>query len=185
MSAQPQKVQKLNINLLPSEDLDKTPAGRFLKWALTIGRYIVIFTELVVLVAFGSRFWLDRTLGDLRESIKQKQAIVESAKELEIEARSIQTRLLKISELINSSLRADEMLVLLGKITPTDIIYDNLTIDIDRMTISASTFSEASLALFVINLRNSDIFTAINLDMVEKNKRQQGEIVFILSAKYK
>mgnify|MGYP000188554004 CR=1 FL=1 len=182
MPAQPQKI---DLNLLPTEDLEKTPAGRFLKWALTIGRYIVIFTELVVLVAFGSRFWLDRTLSDLRESIKQKQAIIESVKDLETEARSVQGRLQKIGELINSSLKADEILVFLGQITPTDIIYDSLNIDTNRTVISATTFSEASLALFVTNLKNSDRFTDINLESVEKNKRQQGEIVFTLSAKYK
>lgn len=185
MSAHPQKIQKLNINLLPTEDLSKTAAGRFLQWALTVGRYIVVFTELIVLMAFASRFWFDRTLSDLKESIKQKQALVQANSDLENQARSIQKRLQKIDEITKTSLKADQILLTLGRITPTDIIYDNLIITTVQTNISAATFSEASLALFITNLRNSNLFTDINLNSVEKNKRTIGEIVFTLSATLK
>lgn len=176
---------KININLMPTEDLERTPAGRFLKWALSVGRYIVIFTELIVLIAFLSRFWLDRTLSDLHESIKQKQAIVKSAKDLEDQARSIQNRLYEVNMLSASSLNAEDILKLLVKITPTDIVYDSLTISKNQMNISASALSEVSLSVFSYNLRNSKLFSEINLDDVQKNKKQQGEISFALSAKLK
>ncbi len=182
MPAQPQKI---NINLLPSEDLEKTPAGRFLKWALTVGRYIVIFTELVVLIAFLSRFWLDRTLSDLHESIGQKQAIVKSAQELEVQARSIQSRLKEAKGVMDANLNVDEILNLLSKMTPTDIVYDNLLISRSGLNISASALSELSLSVFSYNLRNSKMFSDINFDSLEKNKKQQGEISFTLTAKLK
>ncbi|MBI3385346.1 hypothetical protein HY030_04095, partial [Candidatus Gottesmanbacteria bacterium] len=105
---------KININLMPTEDLERTPAGRFLKWALTVGRYIVIFTELIVLIAFLSRFWLDRTLSDLHESIKQKQAIVKSAKDLEDQARSVQNRLHEVSTILAGNVNAEDILKLLA-----------------------------------------------------------------------
>ncbi len=182
MPAQPQKI---NINLLPNEDLDKTSTGRFLKWALSVGRYIVIFTELVVLIAFGSRFWLDRTLNDLHKSIIQKQAIIKSAKDLEQQSRSIQNRLHEAGNILISNLAAEDILKLLGKITPTDIVFDNMVITKTQVNISASTLSELSLSVFIYNLRNSKIFSDISLDNVEKNKKQQGEISFSLSAKLK
>lgn len=182
MPAQPQKI---NINLLPNEDLDKTSTGRFLKWALSVGRYIVIFTELVVLIAFGSRFWLDRTLNDLHESIIQKQAIIKSAKDLEQQSRSIQMRLHEAGGILSSNLAVEDILKLLGKITPTDIIFENMVITKTQVNISASTLSELSLSVFIYNLRNSKIFNDISLDNVEKNKKQQGEISFSLSAKLK
>lgn len=182
MPAQPQKI---NINLLPNEDLEKTPAGRFLKWALTVGRYIVIFTELIVLIAFLSRFWLDRTLSDLHESIAQKQAIVKSAQELENQARSIQNRLAEAKTIMSDNLKASEILDLLAKITPTDIVYNNLVLSKNRVNISATGLSELSLSVFSYNLRNSQLFSDINFDSLEKNKTQQGEITFTLTAKLK
>jgi hypothetical protein len=67
---------KQEINLLPREEFEKKPIGKFLTWALSIGRYIIIFTELIVILAFLSRFKLDRDLSDLNQSIREKQAVI-------------------------------------------------------------------------------------------------------------
>lgn len=180
----PAQSRKPEINLLPVEDLDKTATGRFLKWALSVGRYIVIFTELIVLIAFGSRFWLDRTLSDYRDSIKQKQAIIKYAQSLELQARSIQKRLSEAGIILSTELKAEEILDILGKITPTDIAYSDLTITRTQVNISASTLSELSLSVFIYNLKKEKIFSDISLDSVDKNKKQQGEIAFRLTALY-
>jgi hypothetical protein len=66
MSKQPaRKKLDINVNLLPQDPFFETVFGRFLKWALSIGRYIVIFTELIVILSFASRFTLDRMVTDL------------------------------------------------------------------------------------------------------------------------
>ena len=64
-----------NINLLKNSS-DQSPLDRITDWALTYGRYIMIGTEIVVLLAFISRFSLDRKLTDLKEEIGQKQQIL-------------------------------------------------------------------------------------------------------------
>jgi len=71
--------QKSQIELLPREEWEETSFGKFLKWLLTVGRYIVIFTELVVILAFLSRFKLDRDLTDLYKQIENKQAIIQNS----------------------------------------------------------------------------------------------------------
>ena len=63
---------KLKINLLSKKDLEEKALGRFLKWSLSFGRYIIVGTEIIVLIAFFSRFKLDRQLTDLHEAINQK-----------------------------------------------------------------------------------------------------------------
>ena len=57
--------KKHEIELLPKEEWEKTSFGKFIKWTLNVGRYIVIATELIVILAFVSRFKLDRDLTDL------------------------------------------------------------------------------------------------------------------------
>lgn len=180
----PAQSNKPEINFLPVEDLDKTTYGRFLKWALSVGRYIVVFTELIVLIAFGSRFWLDRTLSDLRDSIKQKQAVVKYAQDLEIQARSIQKRLNEAGVILSTELKADEVLKTLIRITPTDIAYNDLNITKTQVNISATTLSELSLSVFIYNLKKEKMFSDISLDSVDKNKKQQGEIAFRLAARF-
>ena len=67
----PKKLTPLSINLMPGRE---TSFGeKFLNWSLTFGRYIIIGTEIIVLVAFFSRFKLDRDFIDLHDQVKEKQ----------------------------------------------------------------------------------------------------------------
>ncbi|MCL5675626.1 MAG: PilN domain-containing protein [Patescibacteria group bacterium] len=179
----PAQNNSFSLNLLPTDNIEKTPAGKFLKWALSVGRYIVIFTELIVLAAFFSRFYFDRKLSDLHETIAQKQAIVESASDLETQARLIQGRLSAVKTILSQDTRAKGILMILAQITPTDIVYDNLNITNQSITVTAVTASEASLGVFLSNL-NTAKFTDISLDSVDKNKYKGAGIRFTVSAKY-
>src|SRR3989344_9255692 len=87
------------VNLLPKEELETKPFGRFLKWALSYGRYIIVTVELIVFLVFFSRFIYDRELADLNDKIEQKQAIVASAQEFEDRFRAIQNHILYIETL--------------------------------------------------------------------------------------
>jgi hypothetical protein len=82
-----------HINLLPQDDFQTTGIGRVLKWALSTFRVMVIVTELVVMSAFLSRFWLDSKNSDLNEAMGIKKAQVMAYKEVEKEFRSYQTKL--------------------------------------------------------------------------------------------
>ena len=75
--------QNKDIELLPKEEWEKTSLGKFIKWVLTVGRYIVIFTELIVISAFISRFKLDRDLSKIYEDIEKKQSLVVASSDFE------------------------------------------------------------------------------------------------------
>ena len=90
MAALKQKSKKEEINLLPQKGFASTTAGRILAWILSTFRIIVIVTEIIVMVAFLSRFWLDAQNTDLDEEITQKQALI--AASLGFEKRFKQTQ---------------------------------------------------------------------------------------------
>src|SRR5687768_11859166 len=92
----PASAKPIRINLLTKEDFDATLLGQFFHWALSYGRYIIIFTQIIVLGVFFMRFVLDREHIDLKESVMEKQALISSIADVENEIRSIQNRLLKI-----------------------------------------------------------------------------------------
>ena len=79
--------QNKEINLLPKEKWETGTAGKLLKWALSIGRYIVVFTELVVISAFLYRFSLDRKLMDINEQVNQQKKIIVTYGDLETNFR--------------------------------------------------------------------------------------------------
>jgi len=175
--------QRREIELIPKEDWEKKPLGKLLKWALTVGRYIVIITELVVILAFLSRFKLDRDLTNLYEEIEQKQAIVESANDLENNFRFLQKRLLTIKKLEKEQLQAAQILEELGGLTPVDVSLTEFSSSNEEIALSATALSEAGLATFLANLKNSERFNDLVLSQVSSETTKEFGIQFSLSAK--
>ncbi|OGY25039.1 MAG: hypothetical protein A2Y57_02690 [Candidatus Woykebacteria bacterium RBG_13_40_7b] len=94
----PQKAPEIEINLL-AEEAATGGTARFLNWALTGGRLLLIGTELLLLVALSSRFFLDGSLSDLKEGISSKKTALESQKGFESDFRALQARLALIKRL--------------------------------------------------------------------------------------
>lgn len=155
---------KSQIEFLPKEDWEKTSFGKFLKWLLTIGRYIVIFTELIVILAFLSRFKLDRDLTDLYKQIEQKQAIIQSSADFESDFRFLQQQLSIIQGLRKEQLKTNQLLEEISALTPVDVSFSDLNISGDNASFTASALSEAGLATFINNLKKSSRFSDINID---------------------
>src|SRR5512144_1767398 len=82
-----------SINLLPQEEFENSVLGRILRWATGSFRVIVIITEMVVMGAFLSRFWLDAQNSDLNDSIQIKSAQISAQKDFENQFRQIQKKL--------------------------------------------------------------------------------------------
>ena len=80
----------VGINLLPKEEFAASTWGRILTWLLSTFRIIVIFTEVIVMAVFLSRFWLDAKANDLNELLRKNQAILKTTTEFENEFRDIQ-----------------------------------------------------------------------------------------------
>lgn len=166
------------ISLLPREEFEKTRFGRFLKWALSFGRWIVIITELIVILCFLSRFKLDRDLTDLGEKIKQQQAIIASFGDLEENFRNLQKRLSTIDDLEKQQLGVSSFLDEISRLVPLDVSLGDLVVGEKKVKISAIALSEAGLNSFIEELSKSK-FNKIALENVSREK--SGEIKFSLT----
>ena len=175
---------KKEINLLPREEFEKKPLGRFLTWALSAGRYIVIFTELIVILAFLSRFKLDRDLSDFNQSIREKQAIIEASAEFEKEFNFLQTRLATIKKLGSQQASFTQLVGVIGSLTPLDVAISNLGFSEDSVRINATALSEKGLGNFVANLSASPNFKEVTLTSISKSLETGPEIKFIINARF-
>ncbi|HUV42767.1 MAG TPA: PilN domain-containing protein [Patescibacteria group bacterium] len=173
---------KSKIEFLPQEDWEKTPFGKFLKWLLTVGRYIVVFTELIVILAFISRFKLDRDLTDLYQLIEQKQAIIQASVDFETDFRFLQKQLTSIQGLRKEQLKTNQLLKEISDLTPIDVSFSNLTITGDKVEFKATALSEAGLATFIYNLKKSPSFTNLNIDSLSLGSEQGVGISFSLNS---
>jgi len=177
--------QKTTVEFIPQEEWEKTSFGKFLKWVLTVGRYIVIITELIVILAFLSRFKLDRDLTDFNEKVKQQQAIINASAQFEKEFRFLQKRLSTIEGLRKTQLETDQILTELGDITPVDVYLDNFTVAEKQVSLSAKALSEAGLATFLNNLKASPKFTKLIISNVSSEMEKGVGISFELKSELK
>lgn len=163
-----------SINLLKNKDVDFL--NEFIKWTLTIGRLVVIITELIALSAFIYRFSLDRRLIDLRSEIKQKQTIVAAQKTNEAKYRDLQDRITLASNFSNLSLEKHKILTDILNLTPQGITLNNLVFGKDSINIGTNVRMVSSLSLFINSLKNYPSIETISIDNIE-NRPQTNFIV--------
>ncbi len=174
---------KTAINLLPKTEFELSFWGRFLKWSLTAGRYIIILTEMVVILAFLSRFKLDKDLADLNDSISGKKNILVATYAIEQNFRSAQTRINQAKELLAITPSAS---TLLGKVTstvPQGVILAALNISlVDKaITVAAVTQSEGPLNQYLAALSADKTWSKVDLTDVQS---MENIITFSLKISY-
>jgi Tfp pilus assembly protein PilN len=174
--------RKKTINLLPQDPFEASVLGKFLKWALSVGRYIVIGTELVVIGSFLTRFSLDRQVTDLNEAIAQRQAVIESYGEVEEEFRSWQERLTKAKELLGQQLEVETQLEKVSSFTPVDVFYSNLSLSEEKVEVEGMAFSEAGFSTFLQAIKQDEAFSKIDVERISTEGMEGAGIDFKITA---
>lgn len=151
---------------MPQDPFFETALGRFLKWSLSVGRYIVIFTELIVILSFATRFTLDRMVTDLNSSINQKQRVIESYGDLETNFRFIQRQIEDYNQLKQESNLVD-IFPILNENVPRDVVFESLLIRPESINFTGSALSQDALNTLVNNLQFSPYFTQISVNKIE------------------
>jgi hypothetical protein len=177
--------RKKEINLLPKEKWETGLIGKLLKWALNVGRYVVVFTELVVIAAFLYRFGLDRQLTDLGEEINQKQAIISSYGDFETKFRRLQLQLKTIKSSEASGIKAGEILDAISQITPTEAVYSAISITPEKVALKGQLASEIGLATLLAKAQENPWFSGVVLESVSSATEETPMIDFRLQLSLK
>ena len=167
MSAKP---VVFKINLVPKDPFFQSPLGRTLKWALSVGRYIVIFTELVVIISFATRFSLDRQVTDLNDAIVQKESIIDSYGDLEDNVRLAQQKIENYQQ-VSQQATVIDIFPKLTELTPTDVRLESLVIRGASINLEGVTRSQSALKILITNLQLSQGIYNLTVDKIETNQQ--------------
>ncbi len=171
-----------NINLLERSDLEHSAVGRITTWAVTYGRYIMIGTEIIVLLAFIARFSLDRKLTDLKEEITQKQAILVANAAFEQDIRNVQDRLTKIKSLTSNQTKPADLMLFLQTVLPPNVYTGSIDISSEKLIIEAIAGTTEGFSQFLTSVAaNRDIQ---ELEIGDIQKQPGKGITFKLSAQF-
>ena len=159
----------ISINLLGDSEMEHTPLGRIVGWAVTYGRYIMIGTEIVVLLAFISRFSLDRKLTDLKEEVTQKQDIIEANLPFEKDVRILQDKLAKIKALVTIPINPYDTLVLFQSMLPEGVYLKSYDVTKDKLTVNAIAGSTNAFSQYMTNLQSTKQITNIDIGDIKRD----------------
>jgi len=128
-----------------------------LKWAVTTGRYIIILTELVVILAFLSRFKLDYELSVLSSKIEGKVSLLEANSPIEREFKSKQARLEAVKKILMDSIAVK---------TPPEVKLTEMTINGNEVEIDANSFSEKEMGEMIAALDGDKRWSSVEISSI-------------------
>jgi len=174
------KKKKEAINLLPQEEFAASTLGRILAWLLSSFRMIVVATEMVVMGAFLSRFWLDARNTDLNDAIKQKSAIITSYVQVESDFRSVQKKLLIFSGIAKGA-TTTSLLSIATNALPSGVSLSTFSFTSTELQIKGDANSESEIQQFITNLASKPAFKDIALSQVSASA-DGSKLTFVLKS---
>lgn len=177
----PKLVIRLDL-LKPQSDSEKLPV-KLIRWLLSSGRFIFVFVEALVLIAFIARFKLDADLSSNKEAIEQQIPYIESLKGTETSVKEAQLKLSTIDSFYSSYADYSQILKKIAAQTPAGvkIISMNLQKNVAEITIQLNARAQSNIDLvsFLTGLKQDPSFSDINITGIGFEK---GSLSFSLSA---
>lgn len=173
------KPKELNIDLLPKEGATTDSEG-LLHWILTIGRYLIIFTEIVALSTFIYGILLSKEKNDLKSSITDQANQVKALQTCdknnpnafcESRFRQIQDQLNQIGQIRGSQVQDHLALNEFLKLLPVGISLDNFTLEKSNLTFSGVLPSESELQTMITNFNTSNKITNLDIGNLTKSDK--------------
>ncbi len=177
-------IKSKQINLIPQDEFESSPVGRVLKWALSTFRAMVIVTELIVMSAFLSRFWLDARNSDLNDAIATAKSQIISYSEVESQFRSLQKKV-DIAKSIYGEPKNSFYIADISKLVDIDTTLNSLSISENQLLIKAVSTSEKSISQFLANLENNSKFENVTLNQVSSKLEENSSTLFNIAATLK
>lgn len=165
-----------SINLIKNKQIPLF--DKFMNWALTVGRLIVILTEIVAISAFIYRFSLDERLIDLHSAIKQKQNLISLLRRDEDKYRNLQDRIALASDLMEKNAKTNKVIFDIVGLVPQGATIESLTFNKNKLILSADVNSVLSLTNFINVLKDYPDIKAVSIDNIE-NKQTGGLLVTV------
>jgi Tfp pilus assembly protein PilN len=172
-----------SINLLPQDALTASSGGKVLLFSLTIGRYIVVFIELAVIMAFLSRFYLDREIGDINDKLKDQTAVLEANKDFEKTFRLTQQRIAAVGGVLATQPQFSKVIDRVTALVPAEVSVTRLVVDRQTIQLSGTVDNQSILGLLITNFRQSPDFSDVAVtNILYGSAETAGKLQFTLKA---
>ncbi|KKS33238.1 MAG: hypothetical protein UU93_C0001G0069 [Candidatus Amesbacteria bacterium GW2011_GWA2_42_12] len=170
-----------SINLLPQSEFETSFWGKLLTWALSTGRYVIILTELVVIIAFISRFKLDQDLQVLSEKISGQKNVLRASSSYETRFRQVQTKITTAKKKLDTQHQVTQALDLVTSRVITGVKLENINVDLNGVSVTGTALDSQIFGNFVTRFSISPQWKSIDLSNISQTDTLG--VKFTISAK--
>lgn len=159
---------KYNINLVGKKQpnfIDK-----IVFFFLNYLRYVLVFTQLIVLMVFFFRFTVDESIIDLKDSIAQKKAIIDVVQPVLAEAKKINDRAKESTQILTDQQKLIALIKYLLSVFPETVNLDRMSFDEGKLTLTGSSANPKHLQLFYARLKKDNMFLNVELKNVKRGE---------------
>lgn len=172
----------INLNLLKPQSNPEKIVLKLLRWLLASGRYIFVFVEALVLIAFAARFKLDADLQAKKEAIEEQIPYIESLKAYEILIRQTQLKISTIDNIKTNYLNFSGVLQKIADQIPLSVKITAINLErkvnMANINLTGQTPNNNDLTAFIAGLKQDNAFSNVNLTSIGL---EQGIIKFSIN----
>ena len=157
---------KYTINLLPEKE--QNLYDKIIYFSLNYLRYIIVITQLIVIIVFFYRFQIDQLIIDLKDEIQQKKEIIRIARPLFEEATIINQKINESERLLNSQNNLNKMFSYFISVMPETVYLNKLEINDKDIKVEGLAYNIGHLQAFYNLLRKENQFKIVDLNNIKK-----------------
>ena len=157
---------KHRINLLSKKE--KTVFDKTVYFFLNYLRYVLVITQLVVLGVLFFRFRIDESIIELRDSVKQKQEILQVVKPLLENATKVKAQLDTVDSAIQKQEKQQKMLEYVFLAFPQELYVERALITEQSMDLEGTTQNPTQFQKYYLYLQEDKQFQEVRIESLQK-----------------
>lgn len=157
---------KYKINLLSRKK--ESLIDKLIYFALSYLRYILIITQIIVIVVFFYKFKVDQEIVDFQESVEQKKEIIEVTQPLFVEAKTTDFQIKEVRRIIERQNNFLSVIDYLSTTFPEKLYLTKLTITNDSMKLEGYGDNGLLVQGFYQRLKSDKRFATVTLKSLKK-----------------
>jgi Tfp pilus assembly protein PilN len=156
-----------SINLLEPTGEPLSTWDKIYDWVFRVGRYVIIAVEAVVVLAFISRFILDRKNNDLKESIEGKINLLDQQESFEEKAETLQVLLDNIQFISENQFEASDKLTKILKNIPSKVTLASFSMDQSTVKLVCTAPDYQTVNEMESNFKNDTSYGTIDVTLTK------------------
>jgi hypothetical protein len=141
--------------------------GVALSWTTSTAKHLIIIINFLLIAAFISRFYFDKVLSDLNESVKIKSEILKQNSKFESTYKDLQKKIAAINTISQSGVILSRLEEVTGLI-PNGIKFNSMNYLGQTLTFRASAPNRELLDQLINNLQSLSYVKSLSIPSIER-----------------